>query len=62
MGFLSSCRCRTCGGTGYIELDDSREALYEWLEGYLDPDTSEEWLEDQIRRLMERREHIIKAK
>lgn len=61
MGMIVTSRCRVCSGTGYIELDDQHEALYEWLEGYLDPETEEEWLEDQLRRLMERREDIIKG-
>jgi len=61
MGHISSCRCRVCGGRGYRVLDDKHEALYEWLEGYLDPDTDEEWLEDQLRRLMEMRADIVGA-
>ena len=61
MGVIASCRCRVCGGSGYLQLDDAHEALYEWLEGYLDPDTDDEWLEDQLRRLMERRAKIIKS-
>ena len=62
MGALSSSRCRVCGGTGYLELDGQQTALYEWVEGYLDPETDDEWLEDQLRRLMERREEIVGKK
>lgn len=59
MGVMSPCRCRVCGGSGWLELDGQQTALYEWIEGYLDPDTDEEWLEDQLRRLMERREELL---
>jgi len=61
MGEVSSNRCRVCRGTGCFELDGQQTALYEWLEGYLDSDTDEEWLEDQLRRLMEIRERIVKG-
>ena len=62
MGVIASCRCHACGGTGYLELDGQQTALYDWLEGYLDPDTDEEWLEDQLRRLMEQREKFLAKK
>lgn len=62
MGVMSSSRCRVCHGTGQLDfLDGQQAALYEWLEGYLDPDTDEEWLEDQLRRLMEVRERVLKG-
>jgi hypothetical protein len=51
-----------CRGSGYLELDGQHTALYDWLEGYLDPDTDEEWLEDQLRRLMECRQEFLKKK
>jgi hypothetical protein len=56
---MSPSRCRVCRGIGHLELDDQHEALYEWLEGYLDPDVEDEWLEDQLRRLMERRRDFL---
>ena len=59
MGVTCPIRCRVCRGTGHLELEDDHTALYEWLEGYLDPETDEEWLEDQLRRLMERREEVL---
>lgn len=62
MGVMSSVRCSVCGGTGYLMLDGQHSALYEWVEGYLDEDTSEEWLEDQLRRLLEVREEFLGKK
>jgi len=62
MGVVSACRCRVCGGAGHIKLDQQHTALYEWVEGYLDEDTSEEWLEDQLRRLLEVREEFLGKK
>jgi RecJ-like exonuclease len=54
MGLFSSARCRVCGGTGTIALTSIPEAmLYEWMEGYMDEDTDDQWLEDQLKRLME---------
>ena len=50
MGVTCPIRCRVCRGTGHLELEDDHTALYEWLEGYLDPETDEEWLEDQLNR------------
>ena len=61
MGVIASCRCRVCGGSGYLLLDDQHEALYSWLEGYLDPETDDEWLEDQLRRLLEIRAGFVKG-
>ena len=62
MGVVTSQRCRVCSGSGFLELDGQQTALYEWVEGFLDPDTEEEWLEDQLRRLMERRQEIVGKK
>lgn len=62
MGVIASSRCRVCKGSGYLELDGQHTALYDWLEGYLDPDTDDEWLEDQLRRLMEQREKFLSKK
>lgn len=62
MGALSSSRCRVCCGVGSLDLDGQQTALYEWIEGFLDPDTDDEWLEDQLRRLMKRREDILGKK
>ena len=56
MGAIASCRCRVCQGTGYLDLDSEQTALYEWIEGFLDPETDDEWLEKQLRRLMEMRD------
>jgi hypothetical protein len=62
MGVMSPSRCRVCRGSGCLELDGQQTALYEWIEGYLDPDTDEEWLEDQLRRLLEIRDEILGKK
>jgi len=51
-----------CCGVGSLDLDGQQTALYEWIEGFLDPDTDDEWLEDQLRRLMKRREDILGKK
>lgn len=59
MGVMSASRCRLCRGKGHLELDGQHTLLYEWIEGYLDPDTDDEWLEDQLRRLMEMRSGIV---
>jgi len=29
--------------------------LYEWMEGFMDEDTDDMWLEDQLKRLMDTR-------
>ena len=62
MGVMTSSRCRVCKGKGHLDLDGQQTALYEWIEGYLDPETDDEWLEDQLRRLMERREELVGKK
>ena len=62
MGAIASCRCRVCGGLGHLLLDDKHEALYSWLEGYLDPETDDRWLEEQLRRLLEVRAGFVKGR
>jgi hypothetical protein len=62
MGVIASCRCRSCSGTGYLDLDSQQEALYEWVEGFLDPDTDEKWLKDQLERLMKARDQFLSKK
>lgn len=53
MGFTSSVRCRLCGGTGQLVLSELADTLlYEWLEGYQDEHTDDDWLEEQLQRLM----------
>lgn len=62
MGVMSACRCNRCGGTGVLLLDAQQTALWDWIEGYLDPGTSDDWLEDQLRRLMEVRSQMVGGK
>lgn len=62
MGVMTANRCRVCRGRGFLDLDGQHTALYDWLEGYLDPETDDEWLEDQLRRLMEQREKLLGKK
>jgi len=53
MGFTSVCRCRVCQGQGNIGLKTLPEVmLYEWMEGYLDDDTDDAWLEDHLKKLI----------
>ena len=54
MGQISASRCRVCQGKGNFGLDTLPEVtLYEWMEGYLDEDTDDEWLVNQLGRLIE---------
>ncbi len=54
MGEICASRCRVCGGSGEIGLNTLPEVLlYEWMEGYADLDTDDEWLEGQLRKLIE---------
>lgn len=56
MGMIASSRCNACSGTGTIDIDDGdEESLFEWLEGFLDEDTDEQWLEEQMKRMIENR-------
>lgn len=56
MGLFSSSRCRVCLGIGHIALNTLPEVmLYEWMEGFMDEDTDDMWLEDQLKRLMDTR-------
>jgi hypothetical protein len=53
MGFMSVSRCCVCHGNGAIPLSTLPEVvLYEWMEGYLDEDTDDEWLEIHLKRLI----------
>ena len=53
MGYLSSVRCRLCGGTGKLDLKELPHILlYEWIEGYSNDEESDEWLEEHLRRLI----------
>lgn len=53
MGHLATCRCRYCSGKGRIEIEKLPEViLWEWCEGYIDDDTSDEWLEDTLKKLI----------
>ena len=58
---MSASRCRVCGGKGEVALDDDEAALQEWIEGYLDPETDDKWLEQQMRRLLDIRNGVIKS-
>jgi serine/threonine protein phosphatase PrpC len=56
MGFVTSVCCNVCRGKGIIEVSDMySEALHEWLEGYFDEDTDDEWLERQLKKLIKER-------
>jgi len=53
MGQISVCRCRVCSGNGTIGLSTLPEVvLYEWMEGYMDADTDDEWLEANLKKLL----------
>jgi len=57
MGFMSAQRCNMCTN-GLILLSENDETLlFEWIEGYLDPDTDNEWLEEQLKRLIKQRKN-----
>lgn len=62
MGVIASCRCRVCGGVGHIELDGKKTALYDWLDGFLDPEIDEDVLEDQLRRILKHRSEFLTKK
>jgi len=56
MGLFVSSRCNICKGTGKIEINGGEaEILYEFFEGLVDEDTDDEWLEKQLKRLIEER-------
>lgn len=56
MGMIGSSRCNACKGTGKITIDDDDDQLlFEWLEGFFDSDTDEEWLIKQMKRMIEYR-------
>ena len=59
MGEISAARCRVCGGHGIISLHTLPEVLlYEWMEGYADMDTDDEWLEQHLKKLLSVRKKI----
>ena len=56
MGMISASRCDACQGTGEVVLSGmDNVALFEWLEGYFDEETSEEWLLKQLKVLIRER-------
>jgi len=56
MGMIASSRCNACHGSGKIEIDDAdEEILFEFIEGLLDEDTDQQWVEKQLKKLMERK-------
>lgn len=56
MGMISASRCDACQGTGEVVISGmDHVALYEWIEGYMDPDTPDEWLIKQLKVLMRER-------
>jgi hypothetical protein len=62
MGIAFSNRCNICNGKGEINLNDNQAALYEWCEGYFDHETSTDWLEKQLKKLIEMRREEINIK
>lgn len=53
---IASSRCNACSGTGKMEIDDAdQESIFEWLEGFFDEDTDEQWLEEQMKRMIKQR-------
>lgn len=61
MGYMASSRCNVCAGCGLIKIQDLHaEALYEWVEGYFDEDTDNEWLEKQLKTLIKKRKDKFK--
>ena len=60
MGYISSVCCNMCNGKGEISITDMHsEALHEWLEGYFDKDTDNEWLERQLKKLITERNKLF---
>ena len=53
MGFAFTTTCNVCHGKGEISLNDSQTTLYEWCEGYFDMDPDIDWLERQLKTLIE---------
>lgn len=48
-----------CGGSGQLELSElPRILLYEWIEGYDDDETDDEWLQEQLERLIRVRKKV----
>jgi RecJ-like exonuclease len=59
MGQITSVRCNLCHGTGEMSIgsEDSlaEDMLWEFFEGFLDPDTDDAWLEAQLKGLIKQR-------
>lgn len=56
MGQLTSSRCRVCCGVGQLAFErEDQVMMFEWLEGFTDLDTDDDWLEKQLKKLMEAR-------
>lgn len=52
-GYVTSSRCNLCSGSGELILERLPEmVLLDWMKGYEDPSISNEWLEEQLRRLI----------
>lgn len=53
---ITSSRCDVCHGSGLFIIDNMDHiALFELLEGYLDKETSSEWLIKQLEKLIKER-------
>jgi len=63
MGHISCQRCNLCCGTGKIDKNSDPSAMaaivYEFVEGYLDTGTSNEWMEQQYKKLMKYRKQLL---
>lgn len=56
MGFMSANLCSMCQGTGKVVITDLNAAvLFEWIEGYFDDETPDEWLETVMQKLIDLR-------
>lgn len=63
MGLIGSSRCDLCHGTGDLKIKEmDQTALFEWIEGYMDEDTSDEWLINQLNKLIKERAKLKRKK
>ena len=61
MGMISASRCDVCAGTGVMDISGmDHVALFEWIEGYMDDETSDEWLIKQLKKLIQERRKRFK--
>ena len=53
IGVLAPLRCPVCSGKGELNLEQLPEmVLYEWIKGYMDTETDDEWLQSGMVQLI----------